>query len=216
MAVTSTRAEPAARADVAEGLRARKKRRTREQLALATVELVAERGINGVRVEHVCEQADIGRSTFFRYFDSKEAAFVEGVHLGRLQQLIAAIRERPLDEPPLAAVHAAIRVHVDDWRVARDTLLLEAQLRKDSPAVAAWAAAQRDRWLRELVDALAPRFDVSAAIGAEVLAGIAMTVLRVTGERWLAEGGRRSPARHVDAAFAAMAALGFGKTSNFG
>jgi AcrR family transcriptional regulator len=190
-----------------EGLRERKKRRTREQLALATVELVAVRGISGVRVEHVCEHVEVGRSTFFRYFESKEAAFVEGVQLGRLQKLIAALHDRPMDEPPLVAVQAAIQVHVADWRAARDHLLLEAQIRDESPSVAAWAAAQRDRWLRELTDALVPRFPTAAIIKAQVLAGIAMTVLRVAGERWLAEEGQRSPARHVDAAFAALRQL---------
>src|SRR5262245_21543595 len=85
------------------GLRELKKQRTHDLVARVTVELVAERGLQSVRVEDICTKAEIGRSTFFRYFDSKESSFVAGVQRGRLDAVLAAIARRPREEGPFTA-----------------------------------------------------------------------------------------------------------------
>lgn len=63
--VTST--EPA------EGLRARKRRHTRDALAAAALDLFEERGFAATTVDDIAERADVARRTFFRYFPTKEA-----------------------------------------------------------------------------------------------------------------------------------------------
>jgi AcrR family transcriptional regulator len=109
--------------DATSSLRERKKQRTHEQLARATVDLVAARGLAGVRVEDICAQVEVGRATFFRYFDSKERAFVEGVHEGRLRLVLDELARRPPEEAPFDALRHAFLATLAGWRDVRDNLL---------------------------------------------------------------------------------------------
>lgn len=65
----STAAEPSP-----EGLRYRKKLKARLAVERAALELVIERGYDGVTVEDICARAEISKKTFFNYFPSKASA----------------------------------------------------------------------------------------------------------------------------------------------
>lgn len=59
-------------------LRARKQQRAREAIIDAAHELFAERGFDNVTVTDIAERAEVGRTTFFRYFgDKQEVVFAE-------------------------------------------------------------------------------------------------------------------------------------------
>lgn len=60
----------------AEGLRYRKKLKARLAVERAALELVIERGFDGVTVEDICARAEISKKTFFNYFSSKAAAIM--------------------------------------------------------------------------------------------------------------------------------------------
>lgn len=62
----------------------RRVRRTREALRQALLTLLAERGWDGVSVQDLCDRADIGRSTFYMHYQSKEAMLEEGLNDLRL------------------------------------------------------------------------------------------------------------------------------------
>lgn len=53
----------------------RRKRQTREKLLQAAMELMAERGMDGVAINEITEQADVGFGTFYNHFPSKEAIY---------------------------------------------------------------------------------------------------------------------------------------------
>ena len=75
-------------------LRAQKKRRTRDRIFEAAVELFANRPYVDVTVEEICEKAEVGRATFFRFYGSK--AGLIGEYGRRLAEHIAC----RLDEMP--------------------------------------------------------------------------------------------------------------------
>lgn len=59
---------------VPEGLRHRKKLKAQLAVERAALELVIERGYDGVTVEDICARAEISKKTFFNYFPSKASA----------------------------------------------------------------------------------------------------------------------------------------------
>lgn len=59
-----------------EGLRYRKKLKARLAVERSALELVIERGYDGVTVEDICARAEISKKTFFNYFPSKAAAIM--------------------------------------------------------------------------------------------------------------------------------------------
>ena len=189
-------------------LREIKKQRTAEAIAGATVTLVADSGFDAVRVEDICAVAEVGRSTFFRYFDSKEAAFVHGVHQGRLDALLAALARRPSDEDALTAVRQAFLDVVGDWREQRGVLLLESRIRASSVEVQARAHSESATWQDALATALEERLPAGRrALHARLLAATVMAAVQIANEQWLADGGRRSPVARLTTAFDAVAEL---------
>lgn len=81
----------------APSLRDRKKRRTRDRIYEAAVELLATRPYDEVTVDAICERAEVGRATFFRFYGSKAGL------LGEFSQRLAERIARRLDERPEAS-----------------------------------------------------------------------------------------------------------------
>jgi AcrR family transcriptional regulator len=80
-------------------LRTRKRLRTRRELQRAAIRLVQEKGYDNTSVEDICAEAEVSRSTFFRYFGTKAAVFEAD-----LIEEMAADRWLSLDEYSLAAL----------------------------------------------------------------------------------------------------------------
>lgn len=191
-------------------LRQRKKQRTFKTAAWAAVELVAERGIQAVRVDDICERADISRSTFFRYFDSKESCFVAGVNQGRLDAVLAALKTRPDAEDAFTALCNTFLALAGDWRRQREFLRLEARIRAEVPAVQARVSAEYAAWetsLGTVLQARRPGEGDLDALSSRLVAGIVLCAVRLAVEQWLKEDVVHSPEEKLAEAFAAIRAL---------
>jgi AcrR family transcriptional regulator len=123
------------------GLAARKKERTRRQLAEAAAELFYERGYAATTVEDIVAAVDVSPRTFFRYFPTKEDLVVA---LGEtsLDLFLEAFGDRPPEESLQVAVGEAIDQSLaPGWEDTTKVRSFLALLR-ETPAL-------RARWLEE-------------------------------------------------------------------
>ena len=86
-----------------EGLRARKKRETRERIAAAARELFVAHGFDAVTVVDVARAAQVSEATVFNYFPTKDDLFFGGGLEQFQATTLAAIRDRPATESAVAA-----------------------------------------------------------------------------------------------------------------
>ncbi|MEH6380683.1 MAG: helix-turn-helix domain-containing protein [Dietzia cercidiphylli] len=128
---------------------------TRERLLRAALELMGDRGYDGVTTAAVAGRAGVSEMTLFRHFPTKAALLVDDPY----DPLIAdAIARRPADEPPLTAVVRGIR---DSWNsvpepaaeAVRERLRIVAETPSLAGALAAGSRATEDA----IVSALAGR-----------------------------------------------------------
>lgn len=77
--------------------RERKKERTRREIYDAAMRLFARRGFEAVTIAEICEEADVGRGTFFLHFPSKSALLYE------FNQRVAEEFRETLTEPRASA-----------------------------------------------------------------------------------------------------------------
>ena len=89
-----------------DGLRERKKERTRDAIRDAAHDLFIERGFPGTTIDDIAAAADVSPRTFFRYFASKEE-----VLFSRFDETLDLLREfldsRPAGEPVIVSLREA-------------------------------------------------------------------------------------------------------------
>ncbi|MDP9868557.1 MULTISPECIES: TetR/AcrR family transcriptional regulator [Streptosporangium] len=88
----------------------RRVRRTRQAIQRALIELILDKGYDQVTVSDLIRRADVGRSTFYAHFDSKQA-----VLLANLDEL-TFLHAVPSADGPLFAFARPMFEHVHDQR----------------------------------------------------------------------------------------------------
>ncbi|MFI8928026.1 TetR/AcrR family transcriptional regulator [Streptomyces sp. NPDC053474] len=100
------------------GLRELKKRRTRDALLRAALELFTTQGFEETTVDEIVEAVDVSQRTFFRHFAGKqETAFAVPEMVET--RFMRALRERPPGEPPFLALRGAV---LDSWEAMNEAL----------------------------------------------------------------------------------------------
>jgi len=174
------------------GLRARKRLETRRRIADEAVRLASARGIAATTVDDIVAAADVGRATFFRYFESKELAIASGLSDVAVFVLSAVLERLPDDLGPLDAVRAAHAVLGEDFERDRQMFLDQALLTRSSPAMYAWTLHLYVDWEIAIADAVAPRFADLAPDDPRprMLGAMTMAAARLACDIWVADGGR--------------------------
>src|SRR5512134_2512284 len=84
-------------------LQERKQELVRNELASAAWDLFGKKGYEATTVAEIAAAARVSRRTFFRYYASKEDVLTETTD-ELAEAMLAAMAERPRDEPPLVAI----------------------------------------------------------------------------------------------------------------
>ena len=93
---------------MAEGLRERKKRQTRQYISDVATGLFLERGFGAVTVAEIAEAADVSVNTVYNYFPAKEDLFLDRSK-GVVDRLARWVRGREKGESAAAAVLRELR-----------------------------------------------------------------------------------------------------------
>ena len=155
--------------------RARKKAATKHAIQAQALRLFVEKGYDATTVEEIAAAAGVSHMTFFRYFPRKEEVVEYDEYDRLLEELVAA---RPADEPPLTALHRALRAGLEQMLATdREELLIRTRLVLRNPVLQSRNLFARDATRDLLARALACRaglpepdfattVQVSAALGA--------------------------------------------------
>ncbi len=161
---------------VPEGLRERKKQRTREQIIEAAMGLFADRGYQATTIADIASAAEVAPRTFFSYFPSKEAVVFHNLDRD-LDGLARALRDRLPGETAFDALRRWIDAKFDEWLAEEDEALLRKRLCRENEGLANFQGGMMAR-IHELLleaiaddldepqDALRPRLVAAAAVAA--------------------------------------------------
>jgi AcrR family transcriptional regulator len=199
-------------------LRERKKRRTRDALLRAALELFATRGYEETTVDDIAAAVDVSQRTFFRYFAGKEETAFYVPRLAETQ-VVEAVRARPPGEAPLEALRRAV---LESWDRINETIEeivpVELHLRvyrviESTPALLAAHLRRAAELEEELARIIAERegLDVDADPRPRIVVALFGGVIRVTERLWSAgddltlEGMRQLTATYLDQVGPALA-----------
>ena len=159
-----------------QGLRERKKQRTREQIVEAAMRLFSERGYHATTIADIAEAAEIAPRTFFSYFPSKEAVVFHDVDR-TLDTLAEALRERLPGESVFDALRRWVETMLEEWGGGKEEALLRKRLCREDEGLANFQGgvlARSHELLLEAIaadlgeppEALRPRLVAAAAMAA--------------------------------------------------
>ena len=138
-----------------QGLRERKKARTRASLREHALRLFREHGYTATTVEQIAAAAEVSPSTFFRYFPTKEDVILQDDLDVRIME---AFDRQPATISVIAAIRAAIREAMVSYTEADMALIRETtELTRTVPEIRARAIDEFTRSIRIMAAALAKR-----------------------------------------------------------
>jgi AcrR family transcriptional regulator len=168
---------------VSQGLRERKKQRTREQIIEAAMGLFAERGYQATTIADIASEADIAPRTFFSYFPSKEAVVFHNVDRD-LDTLASALRDRLPGETAFDALRRWIDAILEEKMAEEDEALLRKRLCREDEGLANFAGGVMARIHELLLEAIADDLDEPPeALRPRLVAAAAAAALNSLGDR---------------------------------
>jgi AcrR family transcriptional regulator len=185
------------------GLRERKRRATHDRIAVEAARLAHQKGVHATTIDEIAAAAQVGRATFFRYFDAKETAVAEGFSVPWLQLIIDDLLAQPAALGPMDAVvetFAGFAGVLDDDGAA--LVLQQARMSQASPGLHAWTLQVYVRFEQAIADAVAVRFPDLAEDDPRprMVGALTMSAVRISLDTWLASGGTKDLARLLQAA----------------
>jgi AcrR family transcriptional regulator len=187
-----------------EGLRARKRRQTRQRIIEAGLRLFMANGYEATTLDDVAEAADISRRTYFSYFASKDDLLLAWQD-GAIDDLRAALVESASGRTPLDAARAALSAVIGRYEtadfIAVDDLMRSTEILRDRKQ------GSYERQERALFAAMLEAWpEEDRRSGLRLTAMVAIGALRLAFETWREDGRVRPMSQYLDAAFEALKA----------
>ncbi|MDX6279393.1 MAG: hypothetical protein QOH03_464 [Kribbellaceae bacterium] len=167
------------------GLRELKRERTRRLISDKAFELFTDHGFGRTTVEQIAAAAEVGPSTLYRYYPTKETLvleFVEDSMFGALNWF----REQPGDLDLPDGLQSVIELVLDQLERNPDRVRAVYELAGQTPSVSAHLAEVTWRWRNELTVELAGRLaGDSVEFTAALAAGAVMNIIEVVVQTWV-------------------------------
>lgn len=167
-----------------EGLRERKRRRTRGVIAETAMRLFLERGFDRVSVVEIARSAEVTEKTVYNHFPTKAAlVFDEGEDL--LAELLHTVRNRAEGDSALAAMRSYL-ASLPEWAAHRRPVRPSGRFRRlidDSPSLQDYRRRMFARYETELARLLAEQTGSPAGSAEPFVVAVALVaVLRAAFE----------------------------------
>ncbi|MCX7945246.1 MAG: TetR family transcriptional regulator [Deltaproteobacteria bacterium] len=175
-------------------LRDRKKANVKRLFIKSATRLFFEKGFDNVSVEDIVERTGVSRSTFFRYFKTKEAVVFRN-HKARLaifREMLSSSKSE--DKKVFSAIRNALINFSKYYDEIKDELLEEYQIVVSSPYLIA-KDIEKDRDFEEAIyEEISRRLgkDDNIRKKARIFAAALFGTARIVMEEWF-EGGCRRP-----------------------
>jgi AcrR family transcriptional regulator len=169
------------------GLRELKRERTRRLIADKAFELFTDHGFGRTTVEQIAAAAEVGPSTLYRYFPTKETLVLEFVE-DCLLDAVAWFREQPavdLQDGLQSVIERVLDQLVSDPDRLRAVFDLAAQTASVSAHLNEMIWRFRNELTDELVRRLAGNDPQDAEFTAALAAGIAMNIIETVVRMWV-------------------------------
>lgn len=177
----------------------------RSELAQAAYDLIRREGFDQVTVNDLAAAAGVSRSTFLRYFGTKEDAVLGAVE-AQGEQFAEALRARPADEDDWTALRRSLDALVEPYRQDPAEALATTHLIMGTPALCSRRREKQNGWRPFLVRALAERTDPPRpeTVALSVKAAAALECLNIALDHWTGSDGRADLVGLLDEAFATL------------
>lgn len=191
-------------------LRSRRIARSRQRLVEIALPAFAERGYDAVTVDWLCEQAEVSRRSFFRYFDGKEDLALTPLNdvwrtlIGELDDVLAG------SGPLLTVLGEALIDVVEHMPPGWEHLaVLSARLSGRYPGVDAAGMLTCERFTEQVVGAIVARLDGApgADLSARVVCAVAVAGHRAAVDTWCSAPDAGTTATREDLAALLRATL---------
>jgi AcrR family transcriptional regulator len=173
--------------DAANGLRERKKARTREAIIDAALDLFERNGYDDTTIEDIAAAAEVSPRTFFRYFDSKLELIMARTG-SKNPDLGPLLAERPAGEGLLDSLREILRSQLD-VQMGDPLVLREMQVMLSTPSLRNMA---REHFYEEeagMAVMVAERLGLDEDdLAARVIASMIASALWATVNCWIADG----------------------------
>lgn len=207
--MADTTETPSARNAGRSTLRDRTRRAMRNEVSAVALRLFDEQGFDKTTVEQIAAEAGLSRTTFFRYFGTKEDVVLG--HLGELGREIATVLAgRPEDERPWDSLRRAFDVITGLNAEEPEKALGFARMLSDTPSLRARHWEKVFSWQNLLVPEIARRLgaDPTAAEDprAHALVASALACTDAATDAWTACDGATPLPVLLDRAMGALTA----------